>query len=155
MNKEQTYKNILGSIELLIENEDDLISVMSTITCELFHAFDHFNWVGFYRLVNENTLKVGPFQRTQGCLTINIEKGACGKCARENEMQIENDVSKIPYHIVCSNETQSEIVIPIDDENNKVRAVLDINSTEIDSFGEIDKKYLKYICDKVNISGNH
>lgn len=145
--KENMYVDVIQNIESLIEGEADLIAVMSTISCELYHAFEHFNWVGFYRRVDEKTLKVGPYQGTHGCLTINLEKGVCGKCAREGKIQIENDVSSIPHHIACSSDTKAEIVIPIKDNEKKVRAVLDIDSLEINSFDEVDKKYLKRICE--------
>ena len=145
--KENVYVEALQNIESLIEGEMDLIAAMSTISCELYHAFEHFNWVGFYRRVDEKTLKVGPYQGRHGCLTIDIEKGVCGKCAREGETQIENNVSAIPHHIACSNSTKSEMVIPVRDNGNNVRAVLDIDSTEINSFDEVDQKYLKKICE--------
>ncbi len=148
--KEEKYKEVLRSIESLIEGETDLISVMSTISCELYNAFERFSWVGFYRLIDEITLKVGPYQGTHGCLTINIEKGVCGKCVRENKIQIENDVCKIPHHIACSSETKSEIVLPVRDSENKVKAVLDIDSKEINCFDEVDEKYLKKICGHVS-----
>ena len=99
--KEETYKKALQAIEAVIEGETDLISVMSTISCELYHAFEYFNWVGFYRRVDEDTLKVGPYQGTHGCVTIDIQRGVCGKCVREADIQIENDVSQKPYHIAC------------------------------------------------------
>jgi L-methionine (R)-S-oxide reductase len=145
--KEKRYIEVLKNIESLIEGEMDLVAAMSTISCELYHAFEDFNWVGFYRRVDEKTLKVGPYQGTHGCLTIDIEKGVCGKCAREGKIQIENDVSAIPHHIACSTNTKSEMVIPIKDNDNHVRAVLDIDSTEIDSFDGVDEKYLKMICE--------
>jgi L-methionine (R)-S-oxide reductase len=56
-------------------------------------------------------------------------------------------VSAIHHHIACPNSTKSEIVIPIKDDENNVRAVLDIDSTEINSFDEVDQKYLKKICE--------
>ncbi len=148
--KESKYKDVVRTIESLIEDETDLISVMSTISCELYHAFDYFNWVGFYRLVDEKTLKVGPYQGTHGCLTIHIERGVCGKCVRENKIQIESDVSKLPHHIACSSETKAEIVLPVRGGSNKVRAVLDIDSTEADVFDEIDVRYLTKICEQVS-----
>jgi L-methionine (R)-S-oxide reductase len=148
--KETTYVEVLRNIESMLKGEQDLIAVMSTISCELFHAFKHFNWVGFYRRVSEKTLKVGPYQGTHGCLVIDIEKGVCGKCVRESQTQVENDVSLIPHHIACSNDTKSEIVLPIKDNENNVRAVLDIDSTEINSFNEVDHKYLKKICEYVS-----
>jgi len=148
--KEKMYKDVVRTIESLIEGETDLISVMSTISCELYHAFERFNWVGFYRLIDEKTLRVGPYQGTHGCLTIDIEKGVCGKCVRENEMQIENDVCKMPHHIACSSKTKSEIVLPVRDGANNVKAVLDIDSTEIAVFDETDERYLKKICEHVS-----
>lgn len=148
--KEDTYKKALQAIESVIEGETDLISAMSTIACELYHAFDYFNWVGFYRRVDEHTLKVGPYQGTHGCVTINIEHGVCGKCVRDREIQIENDVSQLPHHIACSGETRAEIVLPVMDRQGQVCAVLDIDATQTDVFDPIDVDYLKKICDHVS-----
>jgi GAF domain-containing protein len=136
----------MQSLTALVAGETDPISVMSTISCELYHAFAHFHWVGFYRLVDDKTLKVGPYQGTHGCLTIDLARGVCGKCARENRIQIENDVSKVPHHLACSGETRAEIVLPVLDPAGNLRAVLDIDATEIDSFDETDEKYLTIIC---------
>jgi len=146
MNKEQTYQQVLQSIAALTDGEADPISRMSTIACELYHAFAAFIWVGFYRRVDKQTLKVGPYQGTHGCLTIDIERGVCGRCAREATIQIENDVSKIPYHIACSSKTKSEIVLPVLDKDGDVRAVLDIDASDIDCFDETDAAYLDKIC---------
>ncbi len=149
MEKEIKYQNILKNIESLIEGEADTISIMSTISCELYQAFEQWNWVGFYRLVDEKTLKVGPYQGTHGCLTIDINQGVCGKCAREQKVQIENDVTKLPHHIACSTDTKSEIVLPVFDKSGQLEAVLDIDSLELNSFDTIDEKYLTEVADKV------
>lgn len=147
--KEQTYRQVVQAIATLTAGETDPISVMSTISCELYHAFPHFNWVGFYRRVDETTLKVGPYQGTHGCLTIDLDRGACGKCAREGQVQIENEVSKVPHYIACSSATKAEIVLPVFNQAGHLSAVLDIDSTELDSFDEVDEKYLKLICQQV------
>ncbi|NQV36109.1 MAG: GAF domain-containing protein [Phycisphaeraceae bacterium] len=148
--KEDTYKKTLQAIESVIEGETDLISVMSTISCELYHAFEYFNWVGFYRRVDEDTLKVGPYQGTHGCVTIQIDRGVCGKCVREADIQIENDVSQKPYHIACSCDTRAEIVLPVTDSQGQVCAVLDIDATQTQVFDPIDVDYLEAICDHVS-----
>jgi len=148
--KKEKYQVGLQTIRSLTENEFDLVSVMSTISCELYHAFEPFIWVGFYRLVDKTTLKVGPYQGTHGCLTINLDKGVCGKCVRENAIQIENDVSAIPHHIACSSETKSEIVLPVRDLKSRVRAVLDVDANTINCFDAIDKEYLTKICELIS-----
>lgn len=147
MTKEQKYQEVLRNVESMIQGEDDRISVMSTIACELYHAFEYFNWVGFYRLVDDVTLKVGPYQGTHGCLTIHIDRGVCGKCAREKQIQLENDVANLPHHIACSSDTQSEMVLPVFDQQGNLRAVLDIDSTEKNSFDDIDETYLTRLAE--------
>jgi L-methionine (R)-S-oxide reductase len=142
--KEKKYFELLNNIKILTEGEDDLISVMSTISCEVFHTFDHFNWVGFYRKTSDRTLKVGPYQGTHGCLVITYDRGVCGKCAREEKTQLENDVTKLPFHIACSSETRAEIVLPVI-KNGELIAVFDIDSTEPGVFDGIDERYLTKI----------
>ena len=144
--KENLYKDVLQRIEALIEGESDVVAVMSTISCELYQTFDTFSWVGFYRRVTDDTLKVGPYQGTHGCLTIDISRGVCGACVRENAIQLENDVSKAADHIACSSETKAEIVLPLRDGSGRVVAVLDVDSTDADVFDDCDVENLAKIC---------
>lgn len=146
MNKTERYAELLQGIASLIEGEDDLISVMSTVSCELFHAFEHWNWVGFYRRVDTRTLKVGPYQGGHGCLVIDIDRGVCGACARDGKVQLVNDVSKAPHHIACSSETKAEIVLPLFGPDGQVAAVLDIDSVEGDVFDAVDQAALEQIA---------
>ncbi len=146
VNKEENYIKCADNIKALIAGENDTIAIMSTIACEIFHPFDYLNWVGFYRHIDEKTLKVGPYQGSHGCLTIDFERGVCGACASQREIQLENDVSKASSHIACSSETKAEIVLPIIDKNNQLQAVFDIDSTELNVFDDIDVKYLSQIC---------
>jgi L-methionine (R)-S-oxide reductase len=148
--KKEKYQTALQTVKSLTENESDLVSVISTIACELYQAFDPFIWVGFYRLVDKTSLKVGPDQGTHECLTISLEKGVCGKCVREDAIQMENDISTIPHHIACSSETKSEIVLPVREQEGRVRAVLDVDSNKINYFDEIDREYLTKICELVS-----
>jgi GAF domain-containing protein len=147
-NKEQKYIELIKGLKSLLECEDDLISKMSTVSCEVFHAFDHLNWVGFYRRTGERTLKVGPYQGGHGCLVIDFERGVCGRCAREKSVQIENDVTKLPYHIACSSETRAEIVLPVM-KSGELVAVFDIDSPLPSAFDETDRKYLEEIVEMI------
>lgn len=140
------YKELLQRINTLVHNESDLIAVMSTIVCDVYHAFDHFDWVGFYRVSAPSILKVGPYQGTHGCLTIPFSRGVCGRCARERRTQIVDNVRNLDYHIACSSSTASEIVIPVLDATGGVRAVLDVDSDTPEAFGSVDAAYLDELC---------
>ena len=50
--------------------EDDSITTTAKVSAELFLAVDGYDWVGFYRVVAPNLLKIGPYQGGHGCLVI-------------------------------------------------------------------------------------
>jgi GAF domain-containing protein len=149
MRKAAQYRHVQQHLQSLIHDEPDVIAVMSTVACELFHAFDTFDWVGFYRVVAPGLLKVGPYQGAHGCLTIPFERGVCGKCAREGAPQVVEDVATLPYYIACSHKAQSEIVVPVFDRSGTVCAVLDVDSNQPGAFDTTDQKYLEAIAERL------
>ena len=122
----------------------DAISKMATISCELYQNLEGFDWVGFYRVVEPELLKIGPYQGGHGCLVIPFDKGVCGACAREEKAQIVDDVDAFPGHIACAASTRSEIVLPVR-EKGKLIAVLDIDSDNPADFDENDRQALEEI----------
>ena len=141
------WREVSNIISALIEGEEDTISKMATISCELFNSFDHFDWVGFYRVVEPNLLKVGPYQGGHGCLVIPFSKGVCGAAARLQKTQLVPNVNAITDHIACSSTTQSEIVLPVIQNGNLI-AVLDIDSDLPDVFTTEDQQALETILSK-------
>ncbi len=141
-----SYDRVFQRLEALCEGETDPVAIMATIVCELYHAFDHFNWVGFYRNVGNGVLKIGPYQGGHGCLTIAFDRGVCGKCAREKKIQNIPDVLQIPHHIACSSSTRSEIVVPVLGKDGQLITVLDIDSDTPNAFNETDEKNLPKVC---------
>ncbi len=116
----------------------------------MHHAFPHFHWVGFYRVVQPGLLKVGPYQGSHGCLTIPFERGVCGRCASDKATQVVADVTQVPYHIACSGTTRSEIVVPLLDARGEVRAVLDIDSDTPGAFDAMDQEALEGLVAEVS-----
>jgi GAF domain-containing protein len=129
------YKAITPQIEALIAGEDDLIANLANVSAVLKEAFD-FWWVGFY-LVKENQLVLGPFQGPVACTRIGFGRGVCGSAWQKGETILVPDVDAFPGHIACSSLSKSEIVIPIF-KDNKVVAVLDVDSEVLNYFDQID-----------------
>lgn len=147
--KQQLYDGVSQRVKNLIAGETDLIAVMATVACELHHAFDYFDWTGFYRVVEPGLLKIGPYQGTHGCLTISFERGVCGAAARLRQTQVVPDVREFPGYISCSSSCRSEIVVPVITPAGTVVAVLDVDSDRLAAFDEIDRIGLEKICSMV------
>jgi len=140
--KIKVYDFVKERLASTLEDEMYLISKMATINCILKENFSYYSWIGFY-LVHNGELLVGPYQGTFGCVHIPFGKGVCGTAAKTGKTQVVPDVRKFPGHIACDWRSQSEIVVPVFDKGKKMIAVFDVDSTEKDSFDDIDKKYLE------------
>jgi len=151
--KQEAYDLVLTRIGELIADETDMIAVMATVVCELHHAFDYYDWTGFYRVVAPGLLKIGPYQGPHACLTISFDRGICGVAARLRQTQIVPDVRNFPGYIACSASTRSEIVVPVGTLGGTLTAVLDIDSDQVGAFDEVDRAHLETICRIVGAAG--
>ena len=133
-------------ITSILEGEDDWVTAMATVVCEMHNAFDHYHWTGFYRTTSPGLLKIGPYQGEHGCLHIPFDKGICGAAARTGETQDVPNVHARPEHIACSSSTNSEIVVPIKNATGDVIAVLDLDSDDFAAFSKDDIELAERIC---------
>ena len=145
--KEDMYTSLSPQIKALVEGETDLVANLANVAAALKEVFNFF-WVGFY-IVKNNQLVLGPFQGPIACTRIAYGKGVCGTSWKDKRAIIVDDVNQFPGHIACSSLSQSEIVIPIV-RDNKVVAVLDVDSDKLSEFDAIDQKYLSEIVEYLN-----
>ena len=143
------YTDLAATIKALTEGETDTVSLMATVTCEVHHSDDRFDWTGFYRVTAPELLKIGPYQGGHGCLVIPFSRGVCGAAARTGQVQLVADVEAFPGHIACSSSTRSEIVLPVFNANGKLLGVFDIDSDQPDAFTEADATALGAILTDV------
>lgn len=142
MDKAAFYRTLNSQIEAVIAGEQDLIANMANVSAILFEALEQVNWAGFYRLV-DNELVLGPFQGKVACVRIPVGRGVCGTAVAENQTQLIADVHQFEGHIACDAASNAEIVIPVR-HNDKVIAVLDIDSVAFNRFDAEDRAGLEY-----------
>jgi L-methionine (R)-S-oxide reductase len=155
--KAEQYGSLIPQIEGLLEGEPDVIANLANVVAALKEQFDWL-WVGFYLVkpasadgfaAKENELVLGPFQGPVACTRIKKGKGVCGKSWEKSQTIIVPDVENFPGHIACSSLSKSEIVVPVI-RNNEVVAVLDVDSSVLDQFDEIDRLHLEKIVELID-----
>lgn len=143
------YEALAKSIAALTEGETDAVALMATVTCEVHHADDRFDWTGFYRVTAPDLLKIGPYQGGHGCLVIPFSRGVCGAAARTGAVQLVPDVEAFDGHIACASSTRSELVLPVRNGAGEIIAVFDIDSNQPDAFTDQDAGALADILKSV------
>lgn len=144
--KARKYASLLTQIQSVVKGEADLIARMANIAAMLHQTFG-FWWTGFYRTQGEE-LVLGPFQGPLACMRIKKGRGVCGAAWQQGHSIVVGNVEQFPGHIACSAESKSEIVIPII-RQGRVVAVLDIDSTSLNTFDSTDQYWLEQIADLV------
>lgn len=149
MNKKEKYAEVFRMIQSVVEGESDMVANMANVAALLHEEFG-FWWTGFYRVEQESKqLVLGPFQGPVACTRISFGKGVCGTAWERAETVIVPDVHQFPGHIACSSASNSEIVVPVF-QGKKVIAVLDIDSTEFNTFDQTDKEWLEKIVSLIS-----
>ena len=160
MEKQEKYELLCKQVESLAAGETNVVGVLANVSAAMKTMFpEEYFWVGFYTVdlpsLKEGVggrLLLGPFQGTVACYEIPYGKGVCGSAWKERKTLVVPDVEEFPGHIACSSLSRSEIVVPIfvpvdDDENIDVWGVIDIDSTELNTFDEVDAVYLERIAE--------
>lgn len=141
--KDEKYQLLAKQIESVIEDEPDMIANMANVAAMIQETFG-FWWTGFYRVI-DGVLVLGPFQGPLACTRIRKGRGVCGTAWAEAATQVVPDVDQFPGHIACSSASRSEIVVPLM-KDGAVAGVLDIDSQYLDTFDDVDRRWLERIA---------
>lgn len=143
------YAGLSARLEALCAGETDEVALMATVACEVHQSDDRFHWTGFYRVVEKNILKIGPYQGGHGCLVIPFSRGVCGACARTRAVQLVPDVEAFEGHIACASSTRSELVLPVQNAKGELLGVFDLDSDLPAAFTQEDAEQLTLILNRV------
>ena len=137
------YELLKQQVREMVRDERYLITLLSNTTALLYQSMEDLNWLGYY-LYQDDQLILGPFQGKVACEIIPLDRGVCGKAARDRETVVVEDVHQFEGHIACDSASNSEIVIPVI-IHDRLFGVLDIDSPLTGRFSEEDKKNLEEI----------
>ena len=133
----------LKQLSGLLEEKNHLAALCNSVAF-LKEITPDINWIGYY-FFKDNELVLGPFQGKVACTHLSLDKGVCAKAYRENRLTNVKNVHDFPGHIACDSASNSELVIPIIVNNQKV-AVLDIDSELIERFGKDEEIFFSEVA---------
>ena len=134
--KEMLYRELRDQAHALFAGERDGLANAANLTALMYAALPDLNWVGFYFLQRDE-LVLGPFQGKVACVRIALGRGVCGTAAARRETTVVPDVHAFPGHIACDAASQSEVVVPLL-QDDRVFGVLDLDSPLLARFDAED-----------------
>tara|TARA_Y200000002_G_scaffold253588_1_gene210157 strand:- start:397 stop:834 length:438 start_codon:yes stop_codon:yes gene_type:complete len=140
-NKEKKYIKCIESIRSSSESNK-----LKFITQLLFESFDNWIFCGFYFQDNDKLLVSEYSSDKIPCSPIEFD-GVCGTSILNNKILNISDINTFQGHIVCDDNSKSELCIPFNISG--IKYVLDVDSNIYNAFCEIDEKYLLEIIKEI------
>lgn len=133
---------IIDKILIAIENQENIIEK----TVGILKDVSHYTWVGIYLLEGEYLVLKHYLGRPTEHTRIRVGQGICGAAVVDEQTIIVPDICVDKRYIACSEETKSEIVVPIW-SGDRIIGEIDIDSDFPDAFDDGDKELLEKIAD--------
>jgi len=142
MSRIDKYIRIYDQLQDVLVKVKDPVARMASIVALLHNKIEYYFWTGFY-ILHDNRLLAGPYQGALACIELEYNKGVCWAAVKQKKTIIVPDVKKFPDHIECDSRAKSEIAVPVFTQSGKAGAVLDVDSTMLDSFNDTDAQGLE------------
>lgn len=134
---------LIDAISHAVKSAETATAGLTKVVALLGEANPTWHWIGFYYLIDDATLKLGPYigHPTDHTL-IKVGDGVCGTAVKEQKNQLIDDVSTLDNYIACSVGTKSELVVLIHHEG-RIVGQFDMDSDEPAAFTGGDEEFLE------------
>ncbi len=119
-------------------------------TCRWLRATcPRYRWVGVYVLRGDSLdLAAWDGPAATDHTRIPVDRGVCGRAAREGRTVLVDDVRSAPEYLACFLETRAEIVVPIRTPG-AVLGEIDIDGNEVAAFDGSDQAFLERVAERL------
>ena len=131
----------LGAFVLAGAKKPDQLCTMA----EMIRAACDYRFVGIYKIVRDEFVIVAKTGKCPPAYPrFPITQGLAGAAVEAKEAIMVADVHKDPRYLPTFGSTQSEIVVPVITESDKVVGLIDVESEKLNAFSENDRDFLEH-----------
>jgi L-methionine (R)-S-oxide reductase len=131
----------LGAFVLAGAKKPDHLCTMA----EMIRAACDYRWVGIYKIVRDDFVIVAKTGKCPPAYPrFPITQGLAATALESKQAVIVADVHKDPRYLPTFGSTQSEIVVPVITETNKVVGFINVESEKLNAFTENDRDFLEH-----------
>ena len=141
--------SICERLDKLSREGASLRELLRAAVDDLHESNAKFHGTGIYELLDDGTLRLGPFVGSPtDHVFITVGEGVCGSAIAEGRNRNVPDVSLEPNYLPCSTSTRSELVVLIQ-KAKRIFGQIDIDSNELDAFDRRSEKGVQKVANRL------
>ena len=111
---------------------------------EMIRSARDYRWVGVYKIVNKDfVILAGSGNEPPAYPRFPTSQGLCGAVLESGKPLIVGDVHKDVRYLPTFHTTQSEIIVPMQNDHKKIVGMLDAESEKLNAFDDEDRQFLE------------
>jgi L-methionine (R)-S-oxide reductase len=111
---------------------------------EMIRGARKYRWVGFYKVTKkEFIILAGTGDEPPTYPRFPVTQGLCGAALESGKTIVVGDVRKDSRYLPTFHTTRSEIIVPMTNGHRHIVGMLDVESEEMNAFGDEDRQFLK------------
>ncbi len=111
---------------------------------EMIRAAGKYRWVALYKIVKKDFVIIAHTGTEPAAYPqFPVSQGLCGAALESKKTVVVGDVHKDNRYLPAFHNTNSEIIVPLVNEDKKIVGMLDVDSEELNAFSKEDKEFLE------------
>ena len=111
---------------------------------EMIRTARDYRFIAIYKIVNDEfVILAGTGKEPPAYPRFPITQGLCGAALESGKAIVVGDVHKDKRYLPTFHTTQSEIIVPMRNEQRHIVGMLDAESDKMNAFGNEDKQFLE------------
>jgi L-methionine (R)-S-oxide reductase len=111
---------------------------------EMIREARDYRWLAVYKILkDEFVILAATGGEPPAYPRFPVTQGLCGAALDSGKPIIVGDVNKDPRHLPAFHTTRSEIVVPMRNEHRHILGMMNVDSDELNAFGEEDREFLE------------
>ena len=111
---------------------------------ETIRAARDYRWVGVYKIIKDEFVILAETGKEPATYArFPVSQGLCGAALESGKPIIVGDVHKDLRYLPTFHTTRSEIVVPMRNEHRHILGMLDVESDQLNAFGDEDRQFLE------------
>ncbi len=114
---------------------------------EMIRGGRDYRWVGIYKIIRGDLTIVGGTGKTPPAYPrFPVTQGLCGAAVEARKTIVVKDVHKDARYLPTFGTTQSEILVPIINDDDRVMGVIAVESEKLAAFNTEDRRFLECVA---------